>query len=49
VLGARSGGFPAILVRLDRTSLPELDELLVEAWLAQAPKRLATQYFIESR
>jgi hypothetical protein len=37
-------GFPAILVRLDRIPLPELEELLVEAWLARAPKRLAADY-----
>ena len=37
-------GYPAILVRLDRIAVPELEELLVEAWLARAPKRLATQY-----
>jgi hypothetical protein len=42
-------GYPAILARLDRISLPELEELLVEAWLAQAPKRLAAQYLDESR
>ncbi len=37
-------GYPAILVRLDRIALPELEELLVEAWLSRAPKRLATEY-----
>ena len=37
-------GYPAILVRLDRIAVPKLEELLVEAWLARAPKRLATQY-----
>jgi hypothetical protein len=37
-------GYPAILVRLARIARPELKELLVEAWLAQAPKRLAKQY-----
>jgi len=31
-------------VRLDRISHPELDELVLEAWLARAPKRLATEY-----
>jgi len=41
-------GYPAILVRLDRIAVPELEELLVEAWLARAPKRLATQY-LDSR
>jgi hypothetical protein len=31
-------GYPAILVRLDRISDSELEELLVEAWLDRAPK-----------
>jgi hypothetical protein len=37
-------GYPAILVRLDRIGLAELEELIVEAWLDRAPKRLAQQY-----
>lgn len=37
-------GFPAILVRLDLADVQELEELLVEAWLARAPKRLAGSY-----
>jgi hypothetical protein len=37
-------GYPAILVRLDRITPPELEELLVEAWLCRAPKRLAAEY-----
>jgi hypothetical protein len=37
-------GYPAILVRLERITVPDLEELLVEAWLARAPKRLATGY-----
>jgi hypothetical protein len=37
-------GYPAILVRLDWVAMPELEELLVEAWLSRAPKRLATEY-----
>ncbi len=37
-------GYPAILVRLDRIGRQELRELLVEAWLARAPKRLAQQH-----
>jgi hypothetical protein len=37
-------GYPAILVRLDRIALPELEELLVEAWLSRAPRRLAAEY-----
>lgn len=34
-------GYAAVLVVLDRITLPVLEELLVEAWLARAPKRLA--------
>jgi hypothetical protein len=37
-------GYPAVLVRLDRISLPDLEELLVEAWLCRAPKALAAEY-----
>jgi len=41
-------GYPAILVRLDRIAAPELEELLVEAWLCRAPKRLAAAYLKSS-
>jgi len=37
-------GYPAILVLLERISTEDLRELLVEAWLAQAPKRLAKEF-----
>ncbi len=37
-------GYPAVLVRLDEIVEPELRELLVEAWLARAPKRVAAAY-----
>jgi hypothetical protein len=37
-------GYPAVLVRLDQIGLADLHELIVEAWLAQAPKRLAKAY-----
>lgn len=37
-------GYPAILVRLDRIRPLDLDELITEAWLARAPKRLAEAY-----
>ncbi len=37
-------GFPAVLVLLDQIALDELEEVIVEAWLARAPKRLAKQY-----
>jgi hypothetical protein len=31
-------GYPAVLVRLDRIALDDLDEVVVEAWLARAPR-----------
>jgi hypothetical protein len=36
--------YAAILIRLDRISVDELSELIVEAWLCRAPKRLAKKY-----
>src|SRR3954463_5065118 len=33
-------GYPAVLVRLERISVDDLEEVVVEAWLARAPKRL---------
>ncbi len=40
-------GYPAVLVVLAEIELKELRELIVEAWLARAPKRLAGQYAVE--
>ncbi len=37
-------GYPAVLVRLHAIGVEDLRELIVEAWLARAPKRLAQQY-----
>jgi hypothetical protein len=37
-------GYPAVLVRLDLISVQELEELIVDAWLARAPKRIADAY-----
>jgi hypothetical protein len=37
-------GYPAVLVLLDKIDLDGLDEVIVEAWLARAPKRLAAEY-----
>ena len=37
-------GYPAVLVQLDRIALDELEELIVDAWLVRAPKRLADAY-----
>jgi hypothetical protein len=40
-------GYPAILVQLDHVDDDELEDLIVEAWLARAPKRLAKAYLDE--
>jgi len=37
-------GYPAVLVRLEEISVEDLEEVVVEAWLARAPKRLARAY-----
>jgi hypothetical protein len=41
-------GYPAILVRLEEIGLEDLEELVVEAWLARAPNRLVKEYLGES-
>jgi len=41
-------GYPAILVRLSEIDETELEELIVEAWLAKAPKRLAKEYLVRT-
>ncbi len=37
-------GYAAILVRLEEIGLEDLEELIAEAWLARAPKRLAREF-----
>jgi hypothetical protein len=37
-------GYAAVLIRLGAISLADLDEVIVEAWLARAPRRLAREY-----
>ena len=41
-------GYPAILVQLARIPVEELEGLIEDAWVRQAPKRLAKTY-LESR
>jgi hypothetical protein len=36
--------FPAILIRLDEIDVAELEEVVTEAWLLLAPKRLAADW-----
>lgn len=37
-------GYPAVLVRMDQADPAELAELIEEAWLLRAPKRLVKHY-----
>ena len=41
-------GYPAVLVRLGAIGTPLLEEVVVEAWLCRAPKRLVKAY-VEGR
>jgi hypothetical protein len=40
-------GYPAVLIRLERIGRVELEEVVIEAWLAKAPKRVAAAYLAE--
>ena len=42
-------GYAAVLIRLPKISSRELKQVLVEAWLARAPKRAATAFLRERR
>jgi hypothetical protein len=37
-------GYPAILIQLANISVEDLTEVIVEAWIAKAPKRLVKEY-----
>lgn len=37
-------GYPAVLVRLDKISLKQLKDVILEAWLCRAPKRAVEAY-----
>jgi hypothetical protein len=41
-------GYPAILARLDVLDASELAELITEAWLNRAPKRLADAFLADA-
>jgi hypothetical protein len=41
-------GYPAVLVLLERIDMGELEELIVEAWLARAPAKLVKAYLADS-
>lgn len=40
-------GYSAVLVRLDEIDVDELTEVITEAWLNRAPKKLAAAYLEE--
>jgi hypothetical protein len=42
-------GYPAVLVQLDRIDVQELSELITEAWLDRAPKKLVKEYLAKER
>jgi len=41
-------GYPAVLVRLPEIGLDLLEEVVTEAWLVRAPKRLVQEYLAGS-
>lgn len=41
-------GYPAVLVRLAEIDVIDLEELITEAWLTQAPKKLVQEFLAES-
>jgi hypothetical protein len=42
-------GYPALLVRLDKIAVKELRAVILEAWLARAPKRAVAAYLGEKK
>jgi hypothetical protein len=42
-------GYPAVLIELGKIALKELEDVVVEAWLARAPKRVVAQYLHGAR
>ena len=42
-------GYPAVLVKLAEISVRGLEELITEAWLTQAPKKLVQEFLADSR
>jgi hypothetical protein len=37
-------GYAIVLIRLEEIPVPELEELIIEAWLDRAPKRRVSEY-----
>lgn len=42
-------GYPAVLVNLAEIPVRDLEELITEAWLTQAPKKLVQEFLADSR
>jgi hypothetical protein len=42
-------GYPAVLVRLAEIAVRDLEDLITEAWLTQAPKKLVQEFLADSR
>jgi hypothetical protein len=41
-------GYPAVLVQLEKISVEDLEEVVTEAWLCRAPKKLVDEYLAGS-
>jgi hypothetical protein len=41
-------GYPAVLVKLAEADVIDLEELITEAWLTQAPKKLVQEFLAKS-
>lgn len=42
-------GYPAVLIRLGKIAPKKLKDVIVEAWLSRAPKRMAQTYLQQTR
>jgi hypothetical protein len=43
------GGYPAVLIRLGKISPTRLKKVMVEAWLARAPKRVSAAFLQQNK
>ncbi|MGD1207021.1 MmcQ/YjbR family DNA-binding protein [Mycobacterium seoulense] len=42
-------GYPVVLVQLAKISVRDLEDLVTEAWLTQAPRKLVQEFLADSR
>lgn len=42
-------GYPAVLVKLAEIGISDLEDLITEAWLTQAPKKLVQEFLANSQ